>query len=96
MRSSQVKPISEAINAYLKAMRLDGKLKEIRLINTWEDLMGLEIAKQTEDLYIKNRILFIRLRSAALRQELSMQRTRIVKALNAKVGEAVVDEIIFK
>jgi predicted nucleic acid-binding Zn ribbon protein len=58
--------------------------------------MGAMIAKHTKDLYIKHQQLFVTLDSAALRNELSLAKTKIVKMLNDEVGSQVIVEVILK
>ena len=55
---------------------------------------GLETG-YTQDLYIKNQTLNVRLSNPALRADLSMMRPEIVKKLNEAVGSQVIAEIRF-
>ncbi len=80
----------------MKAYKLDDKLAERRLIASWESVMGAMIAKHTIDLYIKHKQLFVSLDSAALRNELSLAKTKIVKMLNDEVGLEVINDVILK
>lgn len=88
--------LKEVIDQLLKAYKLDDKLAERRLIASWESVMGAMIAKHTKDLYIKYQQLFVTLDSAALRNELSLAKTKIVKMLNDEVGSQVIVEVILK
>lgn len=88
--------LKEAIDHLLKAYKLDDKLAEKRLIASWENVMGVMIAKHTTDLYIKHKQLFVTLDSAALRNELSFAKTKIIDMLNDAVGSKVINEIILK
>jgi predicted nucleic acid-binding Zn ribbon protein len=88
--------LKEVIDQLLKAYKLDDKLAERRLIASWESVMGAMIAKHTLDLYIKHKQLFVSLDSAALRNELSLAKTKIVKMLNDEVGTEVITEVILK
>lgn len=88
--------LKEAIDQLLKAYKLDGKLAERRLIASWEQVMGAMIAKHTKDLYIKHKQLFVTLDSSALRNELSLAKTKIIKMLNDEVGSEVITEVILK
>ncbi|MGZ4036166.1 MAG: DciA family protein [Bacteroidia bacterium] len=88
--------IKEVIEQLLKAYKLDDKLAERRLIASWENVMGAMIAKHTKDLYIKHQQLFVTLDSAALRNELSLAKTKIVKMLNDEVGSQVIVEVILR
>lgn len=89
------KSLKEAINELLKAYNLDGRLKEVRLINSWEKLMGKMIAKHTTKLYIRNGILHVHLDSAPLREELSYAREKILEKLNVEAGEKVIGDVRF-
>lgn len=88
--------IKELISDLLKAYKLDDKLAERRLINSWEEVMGKMIANHTKDLYIKHKQLFITLDSSALRNELFLAKTKIITMLNNAAGQEVINEIILK
>ena len=96
MRRSNDQKLSEVIRELLKAYRLDNKLNEVRLIKSWDDVVGKVISKHTKNLYIKRRTLFVTLDSPALKNELSFSRTKIIEALNKEVGEEVIEEIVFR
>ena len=80
----------------LRTYRLDDKLAENRLIGAWEEVMGKMIAKHTTDIAIRNQQLFVTLDSAALRNELALAKTKIVKMLNDAAGRKVINEIVLK
>jgi len=63
--------------------------------NSWEKVVGGIFAKHTTNLYVKNKKLFVFLDSSALRNELHMERTEIIKKLNSEIGKKVINEIIF-
>ncbi len=84
--------IEELINSY----HLSGKLKETRIINSWEKVVGGIFAKHTTNLSIKNGILYVKLDSSVLRSELAMARSKLVDMLNKEVGEKVIEDIIFR
>ncbi len=44
-------------------------------------------------MYIKDRTLFVRVDSAALREELTYQRSKLVKKLNAAAGVEAIDDL---
>jgi len=87
--------LKEAIEQLLNAYRMNGKINETRIIQAWEQICGAMISRHTENMYIKNRVLYIKVDSAALRNELSFAKTKLVNALNKTVKEKVIDEIAF-
>jgi len=88
--------IKEAIDLLMKAYKLDDKLLEKKVIASWKDIMGDMIAKHTTDMYIKNQQLFVFLDSPALKNELLLAKSKIIKMLNDAAGKEVINEIIFK
>ncbi|MCK4360231.1 MAG: DUF721 domain-containing protein [Bacteroidales bacterium] len=95
MKKSNDQTLKEVINELLEAYKLGDKLKEVRLIDSWEKVVGKLINKHTKNLYIKKKVLFVKLDSAALRNELSYARQKIIKALNKEAKEVVIDDIVF-
>jgi predicted nucleic acid-binding Zn ribbon protein len=74
--------IKDAIEQLLKVYRLDDKLAESRLVAAWEDVMGKMIAKHTKEIVIRQQQLIVTLDSSALRNELALAKTKIVKMMN--------------
>ena len=87
--------IKDLILRNLRAQGLETPLLQKRLMDAWPTVMGETIALYTGNLFIRNQTLFVHLTSPALRADLSMQRTEIVKDLNASVGEQVIADIRF-
>ena len=96
MRKSNTQTLGEAIKNYLKALHIDKKINEVRLINSWEEVIGKTIAKATTKIYIKNKTLFVFLNSSVIRNELFMLKEEILKALNEKAGEKIIEKIVLK
>jgi predicted nucleic acid-binding Zn ribbon protein len=88
--------LKEAIDQLLKTYKLDDRLTEKRLIASWESVMGEMIAKHTTDIYIKHQQLFVTLDSAALRNELLLAKSKIVKMLNDSVGREIINEVVLR
>jgi len=87
--------LKEAILRLLKTYRLQDGINETKLINSWDKIVGKMITNHTEDLYIKNKKLFIKLDSPALKHELSFAKEKLIKSLNDSVSQQVIEDIIF-
>lgn len=57
--------------------------------------MGKAVALKTQEIYISQGKLFVRLSSAPLKHELVMAKTRVLEIINAEVGEKVIQEVVF-
>jgi predicted nucleic acid-binding Zn ribbon protein len=77
-------------------MKLGGKLSEIGIINSWEEIVGKAISSRTNRIYIKDHILYVHLNSSVVRNELLMLRDVLKEKLNEKAGSEVVKEIILR
>ena len=85
--------IKDALKQWLKESHLNQKFEEARIVDTWGELMGPTISRYTEKVYIKDRILYIKILSAPLRHELHMSKRKIMDLVNEKVGENVVLDV---
>lgn len=95
MKKSNEILLKDAIEAFLKENNLDTKLNETRLIGAWEEVTGKLIARHTLQMYVKNRVLFVKVDAAALREELTYQKSKLVKKLNKAAGIDAIDDIRF-
>lgn len=89
-----VKPLGELIKAFYEERRGAEYLDEVKLIDSWPNVVGPFIASHTIDLSVKNGVLFVRVDSDALRSELGFSKSILLKNLNNKVGREVVSEIV--
>jgi len=88
--------LGDAIKDMLKLYRLDEKIDEHKLIRSWEKAVGPMIARHTTDIHISNKKLVVTIDSAAVRQELSYERTKVVQDLNAMIGSQVIEEMVLR
>ncbi|MBS3768856.1 MAG: DUF721 domain-containing protein [Bacteroidales bacterium] len=96
MRRKNSQALGEVIQRYLEALDIDDKLKEVRLIKSWESLVGKMISNKTNKIYIKDKKLFVYLNSSIARNELSMVRDDLVKRLNEQAGGEIIEDIVLK
>lgn len=95
MKKSNEILLKDAILAFLKENKLETKLNETKVITSWETVVGKLISRHTDQMYIKDRVLFVKVDSAALREELSYQRSKLIKKLNKESGTDAIDDIKF-
>jgi predicted nucleic acid-binding Zn ribbon protein len=96
MRKTNTQSLREVLGDYSEELNLSRKIKEIRLVKQWPDLMGPAIARVTDKLYIRNKTLYVHLSSSVARNELFMMREAIVQILNKKAGEKIIHKVILK
>lgn len=90
-----VHTIGELINEYYALHKGPDYVDELKAIKAWPKVVGTFIATHTIDLSIRNRVLFVRVDSDALRNELSYSKSLLVKNLNMEAGKDVLDDVVF-
>jgi len=96
MRRRNAQSLHEILDEALKSMQIDGKLYETRLINAYPEMVGSGIAAHTKNLYIQRSILYVKIDSAVIRNELQMMRQSLIEHLNKQVGHETIKDIVFR
>jgi predicted nucleic acid-binding Zn ribbon protein len=87
--------LKEALQSLVNSYKLDGKLNEVKVINSWQKLMGPVVANRTGNIFIRDKKLFVTLTSAPLREELSMAKSKIIEMINKEAGAEVITDVVF-
>lgn len=94
-RKSETSTLGEVLQEMLASYRIKDRFDNTKIIADWPELMGAPIANRTKEIYIKDKVMHVKLSSAPLRQELSMTRPHILKIIAEKYGDNLVTEIRF-
>lgn len=94
-RTSNEAPLKDVIDRWLKAYRLDGKMKEMDVIEAWSEMMGTAVANRTKQIIIKNQTLYLKMDSAVMRDELAHGKQVIIERINQKAGFEMINDVWF-
>ena len=92
-RKSNEAPLKELVDKLMKAYNLDGRMKEMNIVNNWEKIAGPAVFRRTESIKINNRVLVLKLKSAVMREELLMMKTELITLVNNFAEEKLVDDV---
>ena len=81
---------------YQENPQLWQKILEIRIRRGWGEILGHTIMQSTQNLHIKNHVLYVFLNSSVLRNELLLNRKRLLQKLNEFAGADVIREIVIR
>ncbi|MCQ2287470.1 MAG: DUF721 domain-containing protein [Muribaculaceae bacterium] len=95
MKKTQAKTIGEIVQDYLKKENLDLALDEHRASALWPQIVGHGINRYTVTRWVKDGVMHVQLSSAPLRNELQLNRRRIIDLINEALGREVIHEIVF-
>ena len=89
-----VRTVGELVREFYELHKGPDYIDELKVINSWKKVVGPFIASHTIDLAIRNHVLYVRVDSDALRNELSYSKSLLLKNLNEMVGKEVISEIV--
>lgn len=92
-RKAQI--VMDIVNQCLRQNGLETPMRQVRLIDAWERVAGEAVARHTGEKFIRNQTLFVKINVPALRSELSMRRSELVRLLNHEAGATIITEIKF-
>ena len=89
-------PVAVAIQELVHRLGITRTIRQYDVINTWESIVGEQIAKVTTVQRIDNGVLYVGVATAPWRAELSMKRREIIEKINSAVGRNIIKEIRFR
>ncbi len=95
MKKTEAKTIGDIVQEYLKKENLDTALDEHRASALWPQVVGQGINRYTVTRWVKDGVMHVQLSSAPLRNELQLNRSRLIALINEALGREVIHEIIF-
>lgn len=96
MEYFNVQKLGDLIREYIQMHKGPDYLDELKVINSWKTVVGPFIASHTIDLAIRNKMLFVRVDSDALRMELSFSKSLLKDNLNAQASREVITDIVLQ
>lgn len=93
-RRRSTTPLKEVFEELLDAYRLKDKFSEKTVIKEWGELMGNTVASRTQSLYVKKKILYVKITSGPLKKEMIMNKSKVMKLIEDKYGKGVINDLV--
>lgn len=87
------KSIKELMQQVLKKNKLEKGMQQLDVTDAWKQVMGNGVWTYTSSIKLRNGVLVVYLKSAALREELSYGREKIITMINEYLKEEIVKKI---
>lgn len=94
MNENNLKSMSELMQAFTQQKNIKKPLQQAKVVNLWQPLMGDLINRYTEKIYVKNKVLFIQVSQAALKNELLYLQDQIIEKINKEIGEEAINKVV--
>lgn len=96
MRGNNNRVIGDIIRKLMKNPKLAGKLDELDALQAWEEIIGKQICKYVADQKIYKGTLYVKLKSAVVRNELSYKKSEFISQINKRLGKKLLTNIVLK
>ena len=96
MRGNNNRVIGDIIRKLMKNPKLAGKLDELDALQAWEEIIGKQICKYVADQKIYKGTLYVKLKSAVVRNELSYTKSELISQINNRLAKKLLTNIVLK
>ena len=86
--------IKNLLDTFLKKNNLEKGLLDLEVKRAWHELMENGVSNYTTDVSLKNKTLYIKLSSPALKEELSYGKEKLMKLINERFKKKIVQKIV--
>ena len=86
--------IKNLLDIFLKENNLENGLLDLEVKRAWHELMENGVSNYTTDVSLKNKTLYIKLSSPALKEELSYGKEKLMKLINERFKKKIVQKIV--
>ena len=91
-----MRSIGAALPKALKSLGISRRTREAQAIWLWPQVVGDQLARETQALKLTGGTLLVTASSPALAHQLHLERGMLIRRLNAGIGVPVVHEIRFR
>ena len=92
-KRGEVKNLSKVIQDVFSQKHFRIGIDNIKVQDAWVKTMGKNIQKYTYKVYYKKGILYVKLKSSVLKEELTFEKAKIIKLINKELGKEYIKEM---
>lgn len=98
MKRVSVTPIGKILTAYFDEVGIGVKIREQKLLDNLESVLGTFICRYIDKRYINDKVLYIHVTNSVMRGELTMNKASMLQKLNDYVGykEPVIIDLVVR
>ena len=92
-KRGELKNISKIIEDVFSQKHFRIGIDNIKVQEAWVKTMGNNIQKYTYKVYYKKGILYVKLKSSVLKEELTFEKVKIIKLINNELGKEYIKDM---
>jgi|TARA_B110001454_G_C12374487_1_gene289896 hypothetical protein len=94
-KNFKIKKVSSLIKDLVNQDHLVDGIRNIKVTNSWKKIAGKNIVSYTKNMKFINGNLYVKLKSAPLKNELNYNKEKLINEINKELKEKLVKKIIF-
>ena len=95
VKRGEIKNISKVLEDVISQKHFKVGIDNLRVQEAWVKTMGNNIQKYTYSVKFKKGILYIKLKSSVLKEELIFEKNKVITLINKELGKEYVKELVF-
>ena len=96
MKNQNNYKVGDIIRRLMKNPKLADKLEKLDALEAWEEIIGKQICNYVKDQRINKGILYVQLKSAVIRNELSYKKSEIITQINQRIGKKLIVDLVLR
>ena len=96
MKNKKVDSIKTILGRFIKDQNFEENLNKLEILNKLDIILGKSLNKYVKEKYFSKGIIYLKLSSSVLRNELSYKKQELIDNINKHMSEKIVEDIIFK
>ena len=96
MKNQNNYKVGDIIRRLMKNPKLANKLEKLDALEAWEEIIGKQICNYVKDQRINKGILYVQLKSAVIRNELSYKKSEIITQINQRIGKKLIVDLVLR
>ena len=92
-KRGELKNLSKIIEDVFSQKHFRIGIDNIKVQEAWVKTMGKNIQKYTYKVYYKKGVLYVKLKSSVLKEELTFEKVKIIKIINKELGKEYIKDM---
>jgi hypothetical protein len=92
-KRGELKNLSKIIEDVFSQKHFRIGIDNIKVQDAWVKTMGKNIQKYTYKVYYKKGVLYVKLKSSVLKEELTFEKVKIIKLINNELGKEYIKDM---
>ena len=92
-KRGELKNLSKIIEDVFSQKHFRIGIDNVKVQDAWVKTMGKNIQKYTYKVYYKKGVLYVNLKSSVLKEELTFEKSKVIKLINNELGKEYIKEM---